>query len=273
MMNLETSSFEVRKLLGDIQKTLRLRAQNKNVRLELLIRDQVPCVVVGDARRLRQVVTNLVSNAIKFTEEGDVHVVVEAIDQPPNAVLLTVTVSDTGIGIPPDKLQSIFDAFNQADTSDTRRYGGTGLGLAICSRLAELMGGQLRVESQEGQGSRFELQVPMGVGEPQAVSTPATPPFAEDRADDLATPAPSTPNGNPPPAAATSSGPPATIPPVRILLVEDSVTNQKLALGLLKKGGHEISVASNGQEAVDAVQTGSVRSGADGCANAGDGWS
>ncbi len=259
MMNLEMSAFDVRKLLGDIQKTLRLRAQNKNVQLELQIRDQVPPVLIGDARRLRQVVMNLVSNAIKFTEQGEVHVIVDAVDRTVDSVLLTVSVSDTGIGIPPDKLQSIFDAFNQADTSDTRRYGGTGLGLAICSRLVELMGGQLQVESQEGKGSRFELQAPLRVGDRQAVSNPAAPLAADDRAVDSVRPTASAPHRDPPPAAGSTTGPaaqPATVPPVRILLVEDSVTNQKLALGLLKKGGHEVSVACNGQEAVDAVERG-----------------
>ncbi len=243
MINLETSAFNVRDLLHDVQQTLSLRARNRNLELSLHIDDAVPPVLVGDARRFRQVVTNLVSNAIKFTEQGGVDVKVDQDEATATSVILTVTVTDTGIGIAPDKLQSIFDAFNQADTSDTRRYGGTGLGLTICSRLVDLMGGQLDVESREGEGSRFELRLPLGIGKAttefirRVESRPPTPTPERDRS-----------------AVTPSAVEPCAVPPLKILLVEDSVTNQKLAMGLLKKGGHEVAVANDGREAIQALR-------------------
>ncbi len=247
-INLEVSAFEVRELMHDVCQTLNLRARQRNLNLGLQIHDEVPQVLVGDARRLRQVVTNLVSNAIKFTEQGAVDVAVRCSDPAADSVLLMVTVKDTGIGIPPDKLQSIFDAFNQADTSDTRRYGGTGLGLTICSRLAELMGGHLDVQSKQGEGSQFQLQIRLAIGDrPTPPRTAAGGSLPAVPTEPGPVPAPA---ADPPPAAQDLR----RVPPRRILLVEDSVTNQKLVLGLLHKDGHQVSIASNGREAVVAVQ-------------------
>lgn len=158
-LDLEQRAFDLHESLGDTMKTLGLRAHGKEIEIAFRVDPDVPRYVVGDAGRLRQVIVNLVGNAIKFTEEGEVVVEVTRLPSHTDAVILEVKVRDTGIGIPPEKCKTIFHEFEQADTSTTRKYGGTGLGLAITSRLVELMGGDIRVKSVEGQGSSFTFQV------------------------------------------------------------------------------------------------------------------
>jgi two-component system, sensor histidine kinase and response regulator len=156
-VELEELPFGLRDCLGDAVKSLALRAHDKQLELALDVDPDVPDWLVGDPSRLRQVVVNLVNNAIKFTHQGEVVVDVQTQSQSNGSVELLVGVQDTGIGIPPDKLQRVFEAFEQADTSTTRHYGGTGLGLAIVRRLVELMGGRVWVESTLGRGSRFNF--------------------------------------------------------------------------------------------------------------------
>jgi len=156
-LDLNPIDFDLRDALGDTLKTLSLRAHQKGLELALHIAPDVPYRLEGDPTRLRQVVVNLVSNAVKFTDHGEVVLKVEIESQTEKDVFLHFTITDTGIGIPPDKQQMIFAPFTQADSSATRRYGGTGLGLAISLQLVELMQGRLWVESQEGKGSTFHF--------------------------------------------------------------------------------------------------------------------
>ena len=158
-MVLDPVPFGAEDLLDQAFRTLALKAHQKGLELLCHIAPEIPGMLVGDPVRLRQILLNLVGNAIKFTEKGEVMVSVEVERQTDAWVLLHFTVSDTGIGIAPDRQQAIFEAFIQADGSTTRKYGGTGLGLSICTRLVELMGGRIWLESQEGRGSRFHFTV------------------------------------------------------------------------------------------------------------------
>ncbi len=181
-LHLEAVEFSLRDSLGDTMKALALRAQQKGLELACHVRPDVPDALTGDPTRLRQVIVNLVGNAIKFTQQGEV--VVEAALAPPGLpvpasssgrgtgteVELLFSVRDTGIGIPLEKQQAIFEAFAQADTSTTRHYGGTGLGLTISARLVEMMGGRLWVESEVGRGSTFHFTVCLGPAKEAAAS-------------------------------------------------------------------------------------------------------
>ena len=155
--------FNLRDTLEDVLKTFGVRAAQKGLELACEVKEDVPEVAVGDPTRLRQVLVNLLGNAIKFTEHGEVAVEVNAESPVPEGVTLHFTVRDTGIGIPAEKQRIIFEAFSQADGSTTRKYGGTGLGLAICSHLIEMMGGRIWVESETGRGSAFHFTVRLGV--------------------------------------------------------------------------------------------------------------
>lgn len=161
---LEEVDFPLCESVGDVLKTLAVRAHEKGLELLYAVDPAVPEVVRGDPTRLRQVVANLVSNAIKFTPRGEVVVRLEPLRVDATQVVLHCTVQDTGIGIPPERQQEIFDPFTQADTSTTRRYGGTGLGLTICKQLVERMGGRMWVDSQVGVGSTFHFTVRLGIG-------------------------------------------------------------------------------------------------------------
>jgi two-component system sensor histidine kinase/response regulator len=163
---LEIVGFDLRDGIGDILQTLTLRAAEKGLELAYHVTPDVPDAVVGDPARLRQILVNLVGNAVKFTEQGEILVGVGLESTERDAGILHFTVRDTGIGIPPEKQQRIFDAFVQADASTTRRYGGTGLGLAISARLAELMGGRIWVESEPGRGSTFHFTARLGLRGP-----------------------------------------------------------------------------------------------------------
>jgi signal transduction histidine kinase/CheY-like chemotaxis protein len=156
-MSLDPVSFALEDTLDGALKTLAFRAHQKGLELLCRVAPEVPKSLVGDSIRLRQILLNLVGNAIKFTEKGEVMVSADIEGQAGQAFVLHFTVSDTGIGIPPDRQKAIFDAFTQADGSTTRKYGGTGLGLSICARLVELMGGRIWVESELGEGSRFHF--------------------------------------------------------------------------------------------------------------------
>jgi len=164
-LELEKLPFELREHVGDTLKLLAARASQKGLELALDVAADVPEVVIGDAGRLRQVLLNLLGNAIKFTHEGEVVVQVGCLERGPSECTLQFCVRDTGIGIPRDKQERIFQAFEQADTSTSRRYGGTGLGLAIASRLVALMGGSIWVESEPGRGSKFFFTARLGVGQ------------------------------------------------------------------------------------------------------------
>jgi signal transduction histidine kinase len=161
--------FALAQSLAETLQVMRFRAQQKGIELRWRISPGVPDRVVGDATRLRQVLVNLVGNAIKFTEQGEVLVQVETQEQNQARVVLHFRVKDSGIGIPKDKQSMIFDAFTQADSSTTRKYGGTGLGLAITTRLVMLMEGKLWVESELGHGSTFHFTVTFGLVQEESV--------------------------------------------------------------------------------------------------------
>ncbi len=223
-MELERTDFAVRPLLDDILRPLEMVARQKGLKLAGLVRDDVPPAVNGDPLRLRQVLLNLIANALKFTHQGAVTVTVERASDWAGALELRFSVSDTGIGISPEQRSAVFEAFRQADSSITRRYGGTGLGLAISARLVQLMGGEIGVESQPGKGSTFVF----------------TARFA--RANMVA------PTANPAPAMDT---PPCAARPQRILVAEDNPINQTVIARTLEKAGHRVAVAENGQKVLE----------------------
>ena len=219
-------SFPLRQVLDETVKSLEMRAREKGLTLALEAAADLPSHIVSDPGRIRQVLVNLLGNAIKFTETGAVTLSVElAASELPES--LHFCVKDTGIGIAQDKQTSIFDAFTQADGSITRRFGGTGLGLTISSKLVSLMGGRIWVESEEGQGTCFHFTLPC-----ERVHT--------------------TQSG----ASAGAAGDLITLTGLHILLAEDNPVNRKLAITLLEKLGHRVKVAEDGEQAVAAFTPG-----------------
>ncbi|WP_089717556.1 hybrid sensor histidine kinase/response regulator [Candidatus Entotheonella palauensis] len=229
-LDLELLPFPLRESLEKTMKALTQRAFEKDLELICDIEPDVPNDVIGDIGRLRQVVINLVGNAIKFTEAGEVIVRLEVDSQQEEAVLLHVSVSDTGIGIPADKQQIIFESFAQADGSMTRLYGGTGLGLAISSQLVEMMGGTIWVESEHEVGSTFHFIAKFGLQPRTVHREPAVGP-----------------------ESAAKRMPCENRQPLHVLLAEDNRNNQLLVIRLLEKQGHTVVVAGDGQEALEAI--------------------
>jgi two-component system sensor histidine kinase/response regulator len=222
---LERLVFVPEDLAGDVVDLFRPSAEAKGLVLTATVTPAVPSVVVSDPGRLRQVLNNLVGNAIKFTSAGSVTL---TIDAPPGGGALDVSVRDTGVGIPDEVLPRLFRPFSQADSSMSRRYGGTGLGLAICDRLVRLMGGTVAVESVVGRGSVFRVHVPVDpAGDQDRHLTPTT--RREPR--------------EPSPSAGK----------VRVLVVEDNPANQIVAVAMLRRLGIRADQASDGAEALAAV--------------------
>lgn len=181
-LELDSLSFNLRNNLAEAMRPLAVKAQQKGLEIVFDIAPEVPATILGDPTRLRQVLVNLVGNAVKFTQNGEIELSVQVDPrtprQNPQAITLLFRVRDTGIGIPLDKQRTIFDAFSQADSSTTRKYGGTGLGLSIASQLVELMGGSLRVESEPGKGATFSFTIQAGPGEME--TPPESPAIAPD---------------------------------------------------------------------------------------------
>jgi signal transduction histidine kinase/CheY-like chemotaxis protein/streptogramin lyase len=230
-LELENVRFSLREAVEGSLRMFLNQAAGKGLVLESTVLPEVPDAVVGDRNRLRQVLLNLISNGIKFTNTGFVKILVSA-EQPDNShAVVRFTVTDSGIGIPEDRQSIIFDAFRQVDGSTTRRYGGTGLGLAICSRLVSMMGGSIQIKSAVGQGSEFSFTAKFGladelpgVGGPQDASV-------EIR------------------SLATTLGRSGRRQ-LRILVAEDNRVNQMLLVRMLEKLGHQVDVVSDGLEAV-----------------------
>ncbi len=237
---LEQIRFPLRRWLWDVVAPMRVAAQAKGLELLLNAHEALPKEAVGDPGRLRQIVTNLVSNAIKFTEKGHVSVSMAVTRQDAHQFTLEIQVRDTGIGIAAKNQSAIFDAFVQADSSTSRRYGGTGLGLSICARLAHLMGGRIELSSSPGQGSCFTVQVPL-------TQVNLESPESEFRGTDLSALGPLT--GSP--ALAT----PANYAGKRALVVDDHSVNQLLATRLLQMRGFEVEVAADGEQALAAIRS------------------
>jgi signal transduction histidine kinase/CheY-like chemotaxis protein len=226
-LELDPRPFPLRDSLEDTVATLALRAEQKGLELACHIAPDVPDALVGDVGRLRQVIVNLVGNAIKFTERGEVVVDVQIADLQTDNLQSAIcnlhfSVKDTGIGIPPEKLQTIFGAFEQADNSTSRRYGGTGLGLAISARLVGLMGGRLRVESEVGKGSTFHFSAHLA----RHAGTPAWPVPA----------------------------PPGSIHGLRVLVVDDNATNRRILEEMLRSWHMQPATAAGGAEALEELE-------------------
>jgi PAS domain S-box-containing protein len=217
---LDRSEFLLRESVGQTMKLLAVRAHRKNIELACRICPDTPNVLIGDVNRLRQVILNLVGNAIKFTLVGEVVLTVECESISHNgAAVLHFTVTDTGIGIPDDKLAAIFEAFEQADVSMTRRFGGTGLGLAISSRLVELAGGRIWVDSTVGQGSTFHFTMRFGHGKKE-----------EPLAD------------------------PVIVGGTPVLVVDDNGTNRFILQEMMQSWGMKPTVLPSGQDALAALR-------------------
>ncbi|MBS0202152.1 MAG: response regulator [Planctomycetes bacterium] len=221
-LSLDIVPFPLRATIDELLGTLAIRAAEKELELACRIAPDVPDELSGDPLRLRQVLVNLVANAIKFTPAGEVVVDVQQVSRTDQQVVLRFSVSDTGIGIPANKLQTIFEAFGQADTTTTRKYGGTGLGLTISSRLVKLMGGSIRVESEEGRGSVFSFDAQFGIANGSVV-------VAE----------------------------PATLEQVAglsVLVVDDNPTNRHIIVELLQQMQMNPTEAVGGSEALEVIQ-------------------
>jgi signal transduction histidine kinase/DNA-binding response OmpR family regulator len=220
-LELEPVTFRLRDSLGDIMKPLGMRAEEKGLELAYHISPKVPDAFIGDFGRLSQVIINLVGNAIKFTEQGEVVVTLEVESQTEEAVQLHIITTDTGIGIPLIKQKAIFDTFSQADNSITRKYGGTGLGLAISSRLVEMMGGRIWVESEPGHGSAFHFTARINLQK----------------------------------GAVTELGPViADLTDVPVLVVDDNATNRRILQELLEIWGMKATTAEGGNEALTELR-------------------
>ncbi len=236
-LELEVVEFELPVVLDELIASLASQVQEKGLALKCEIGPDVPFRVCGDPGRLRQILANLLGNAVKFTERGDICVRASLLEQTETKFLLRFTVRDTGIGISPEQQQKLFQKFAQADASTTRRYGGTGLGLAIAKDLTELMGGEIGVNSELGVGSEFWFTVRL-IKVAHCVCS--------DHPDFV-------------PVTAAVSGV-ATLPVVRgkgarILVVEDNVVNQEVALGILRNLGLHADAVGDGAEAVALLKT------------------
>ena len=223
-LELELVEFALRELIESTLKPMAIRALQKGLALRYEVGPDAPDELIADPGRLRQVLVNLVGNAIKFTERGEVVVTVAVESSLESDIVLRVSVRDTGIGIPKNKMDVIFEPFCQADGSTTRKYGGTGLGLSICSQLVALMGGQFSLESEEGKGSTFSFTAVFGRALANAVATPAS--AAEPRRHER----------------------------LSILLAEDNPVNRQVAVRLLEKQGYQVTCAADGREALSLLE-------------------
>ena len=239
-LELEKIDFRLRDCVSQTTQLLTVRAAKKNLELTCRVSPEVPHVLRGDPGRLKQVLLNLADNAIKFTDTGVVTIEVNQESRNDQTVVLNVAVSDTGIGIPLDKQHKVFEAFGQADASTTRKYGGTGLGLAISSQLVELMNGKISMESEPGKGTTFHFTAEFTVSSDSQLGVPAISALHGTHASQV--------------RQSETESPSDTEPATRlkILLAEDGVVNQKVAVGLLEKRGHHIDVVVDGQQAIEA---------------------
>lgn len=234
-LELERSPFRLREALGSTIQTLETRAREKGLAFVHEIRPDVPDELIGDPARLWQVLVNLAGNAIKFTPQGEVSLRIEAERLEPDSTVLRFSIKDTGVGIPSDKKDALFKPFSQVDTSKTRKFGGAGLGLVVSARLVELMGGRVWFESEAGQGSTFYFTARFD--RPASTAAPES-----------ALPATAT-------ASAQATPSPPGLAPLHILVVEDNAINKQLVVRLLQKAGHDVAVAENGEQALQAIAT------------------
>jgi len=225
MLEMEAVAFSLREVIADTLKPFETHAQQKGLELRHDIDPDVPAAIIGDPVRVRQIMNNLIGNAIKFTERGGVTVSVRQDRRRDGRVVLHFAIADTGIGIPADHQATIFEAFRQADGSTTRKFGGTGLGLAISTSLVHMMGGRIWVESEPDAGSTFHFTASFDLVESTAAA---------------------------PPKAAVTIVPPARL--IKVLVAEDTVVNQRVVMRMLSKRGHTVTVVADGREALDALE-------------------
>lgn len=230
-MELEESPFELRAGIQEVFNLFSMDANRKGLELVYFMDDSIPQILYGDMGRIRQVLINLIANAIKFTDQGGIYLVVSASENKDeqNSFMLEFTVKDTGIGIAPDKVDKLFKPFSQLDSSMTRKYGGTGLGLAICQTLVQLMGGEIRIEPQEEKGATFTFSV-------QVRSC-----AGEDEASHYC------------PGISVEG---QSLHTDRMLVVDDHPINQRLMVRMLNKLGFEADVAEDGAQAVQMTLEG-----------------
>lgn len=221
---LDPESFNLPDLVQGLVNLFHNMASEKRIRFTTMVGEDVPTELFGDSMRLNQVLMNLVSNALKFTSSGTISL---SITRTPENGNLRFAVQDTGIGIPANKLASIFESFSQAETDTTRKFGGTGLGLAISKGIVEMMGGQLCVESQPGKGSLFYFELAMPAADPPKTES------STDSADFLSNP-----------------------PQLHLLVAEDNRLNQHLVAQILQQFGHTVEFAENGKEAIEKAEKG-----------------
>jgi len=229
-MSLEVADVELRSLIADVITLTSEATKKKGLLVQVQVAPDIPAVLRGDPVRLRQILFNLVGNAVKFTERGGIHISVKTMPSNQNnsdAVVLQWTVKDTGIGITAEQQTRLFGAYAQAEESTARRYGGTGLGLMICCQLVELMGGAMMVESTPGTGSSFTYFTSLLPEIQRTTSAQAVKPSIAVMADRTT--------------------------PIRILVVDDNEINQVVACKFLQKLGYQVEVARNGREAVDSI--------------------
>ena len=221
-LDIESIPFNLRESLGETTKALGFRAHQKGLELICEVQPDVPEFVLGDPGRIRQIVVNLIGNSIKFTERGEVLLSVAQVSESPDSALLHFAVKDTGIGIPAEKQQRVFEAFSQADDSMARKYGGTGLGLAICTRLVGMMGGRIWVESQLDHGSTFHFTLRLTIQ-----SAPSTRPTPLQ---------------------------PQELRNLPVLIVDDNFTNRRVLLGMLNEWGMRPTAVEGARAALQALE-------------------
>ncbi len=233
-LSMEKLRLNLQSLMNNFTFTMALRAKEKGLKFICEIDPDVPLLLCGDPSRLRQILTNLADNAIKFTAHGEVKVKVGVEQSDNQSFLLHFTIIDTGIGIPEDKIDLLFNKFSQVDTSITRKFGGTGLGLSISKQLVEMMGGQIGVQSEEGKGATFwfTVQMDLALKEDKKCSEESADYLSDSQLVHFG-------QGN----------------NVRILIAEDNIVNQQVALGMLKKMGLKGEAVADGQEALNALKS------------------
>ncbi len=234
-LEMETAEFDMSDLLGQVRDLFAPKTNGKDLAFTLDLPGDLPESLEGDSLRLKQVLINIISNSIKFTETGAIEVSVEKIGQSGGDIDLRFRVRDTGIGMTREQVEGLFTPFTQADSSITRRYGGTGLGLAICKNLVSMMHGDIWVESEPGVGSTFYFTARFAVAQKHAPESPAVMTGAQGGAEEA---------------------PPVDKSKMRILFVEDNEINQMIACELLEMEGYVVDNATNGQEALDMLQKG-----------------
>lgn len=220
-LSIEHISFDIRDLIEEVIKTHTTKAEEKGLDFKYSFSSSIPNILIGDPYRIRQVLNNLISNAIKFTQSGGVSVDVSRLSVDDNEVTLKFSVVDTGIGISKEDIKSLFKSFSQIETSFTKKFGGTGLGLAISKNLVEMMGGEIKVDSVKGTGSTFYFTLKFQIGTVSQSNMKLLPQVVK------------------------------SVKSLRILLAEDDPVNQKVLLKFLKEQGHDVMTADNGKMVLD----------------------